>query len=153
MPRKGIYVDTNLLLLYIVGRTGREYIAKHRRLGDYSAGDFDALLNILVREDAVYVTPNTLTETSNLLGQHREPERSRFMIMLRHIIHDSQEVYVASTQASSRQDFLQLGLTDAVLLDAVSEETPLLTVDKKLHSAALAKGDGAAFDFLVLRRF
>ncbi|MCY4624153.1 MAG: PIN domain-containing protein [Chloroflexi bacterium] len=153
MPFRGIYVDTNLLLLYVVGRTGHEYIAKHRRLSQYTVGDYHTLLNVVNRAEAVYVTPNTLTETTNLLGQHREPERSRFMIMLRHIIHDSQEVYVASSQASSRQDFLQFGLTDAVLLDAASEETPLLTVDQRLHSAALAKGDGAALNFLELRSF
>ena len=152
MPRKGLFIDTNLLLLYVVGRTGRQYITKHRRLGGYSRDDYAILLNILNAEDAVYVTPNILTETSNLLSQHGEPERSLFMAMLRYIIQASQELYVASTDASTNREFLQLGLTDSALLEVVSEDTPLLTVDVELYIAALAKGNEAAINFTTFRR-
>lgn len=93
------------------------------------------------------VTPNTLTETSNLLALHKNPERSRFLDMLQYVMENSDEVTVASADASRNRAFRRLGLTDAVLLEIVSAETPLLTVDLDLFVAASAKDPDAAVNF------
>ena len=53
--------------------------------------------------------------------------------------------------ASRNASFKRLGLTDAVLLEVVSAETPLLTVDLDLYVAALAKAPNAAFNFRHLQ--
>ena len=151
MPPSGYFIDTNLLVLLVVGSVGRELIEKHRRLREYSGEDYDILIDLLDRVQRVYVTPNTLTETSNLLAQHREPERSRFFDRLRFIIHESEEVVVASAVASSNSAFNRLGLTDAALLEAISTETPLVTVDLDLYLAANASGQEAALNFTHLR--
>ena len=79
----GYLIDANLLVLLAVGNEGRDFIAKHRRLDEYSAADYDILIGLLRQVSRVLVTPNTLTEASNLLSQHGEPERSRFMGSLR----------------------------------------------------------------------
>ena len=147
MPPSGYFIDTNLLVLLVVGSEGRELIEKHRRLREYSAEDYDVLIELLGRVERVYVTPNTLTETSNLLAQHRDPERSRFFEKLRFIIQESKEVTVASVKASSNSAFNRLGLTDAALLEAVTPETPLVTVDLKLYLAAIASGREVALNF------
>ena len=76
---EGYFLDTNLLVLLIVGSESRELIPKHRRLEHFTVDDFDILAEFLENADRLYVTPNTLTETSNLVGQHGEPERSLFM--------------------------------------------------------------------------
>lgn len=96
MPPSGYFIDTSLLVLLVVGSAGKELIEKHRRLRDYSAEDYEILIKLLGRVERVYVTPNTITETSNLLAQHGEPERSRFFDRLRFIIHESEEIVVAS---------------------------------------------------------
>ncbi len=149
--RTGLFVDASLLVLFIVGSVGRDLIKKHRRLGEYSSEDFDVLVDLLDPVDRLFVTPNTLTEASNLLAQHRDPERSRFFDRLRFVIQDSEEVVVASVDASNNEAFGQLGLTDAALLEAITEETPLITVDLGLYSAALAKNQGAAMNFTHYR--
>ena len=115
MPPSGCFIDTNLLVLLVVGSVGRDFIAKHRRLRAYSAEDYEILIELLDRVERVYVTPNTLTETSNLLAQHADPERSRFFDRLRFIIQESKEVTVVGAQASSNSAFNRLGLTDAAL--------------------------------------
>jgi hypothetical protein len=56
----GLFIDTNLLVLLTVGSVGRDLIAKHRRLREYTAEDYDLLLNLLGNFDRVFVTPNTL---------------------------------------------------------------------------------------------
>ena len=54
---------------------------------------------------------------------------SQFFKMLRFLIENSTEVVVASADASRTSAFTRLGLTDAALLEVVSPETPLLTVE------------------------
>ena len=150
--RTGLFIDASLLVLLIVGSVGRDLIGtKHRRLGEYSSEDFDVLIELLDTVDRVFVTPNTLTETSNLLAQHGDPERSRFFDRLRSVIQESEEIVVASVDASSNEAFGRLGLTDAALLEVITKETPLITVDLKLYLAALEKNEGAAMNFTHFR--
>ena len=152
MATEGLFIDTNLLVLLTVGSVGRDLIAKHRRLREYTAEDYDLLLNLLGNVDRVFVTPNTLTETSNLIAQHGEPERSSFLDRLRYIIHESEEIVVASAEASENTSFNRLGLTDSALLEMVTDETPVLTVDLDLYLAAVEKSAYAAMNFTHHRR-
>ena len=151
MPPTGFFIDANLLVLLIVGSVGRDLIAKHRRLKKFTVEDFDRLINLINRVDRVFVTPNTLTETSNLLAQHGEPECSRFFDRLQFIIQESKEIVVASTVAARNNAFKQLGLTDSALLEAATPETPIVTVDLDLFHAALEKGQDTAVNFTHLQ--
>lgn len=148
----GYFIDANLLVLLVVGSVGRSLIAKHRRLQGYSPEDYETLVDLLSHVDGLYVTPNTLTETSNLLAQHGEPERSLFLEHLRAIIQESREVVIRSAEAADSDEFVDLGLTDAALLEAISTEVPLVTVDTDLYLAALGKGNTQAVNFRRLRQ-
>ena len=151
MPSSGFFIDANLLILLVVGSVDRDLIPKHRRLRRFTVEDYERLLNLIGHFDRVFVTPNTLTETSNLLAQHADPERSRFFDRLRFIIQESEEIVVASMDASRNSEFGRLGLTDAALLEVVTAETPLVTVDLDLYLAALAKGPYTAVNFTHLQ--
>lgn len=148
MPPVGYFVDTNLLVLYVVGQEDPEIIARHRRLQDYSKEDYDILISLLGQVGQLYATPNTLTETSNLLGQHGEPDRSRLFQRFHNIIYASREITVASEMASNNRVFEKLGLTDAVLWEVATSETPLVTVDFSLFIELVAKsGDEVVVNF------
>ena len=121
MPPAGFFLDANLLVLLVVGSVDQELVAKHRRLRRFAADDYEKLLGLIARVERVFVTPNTLTETSNLLAQHRDPERSRFFDRLRFIIQESEEIMVASAVAASNRAFQRLGLTDAALCSCHAE--------------------------------
>ena len=151
MPPAGYFIDANLFVLLVVGSVGRDLIAKHRRLREYTIDDYETLLDLLDPVDQVFVTPNTLTETSNLLAQHGEPERSLFFRRLRFIIQQSEEVVVASEAASSNSEFDRLGLTDAALLEIVTAETPVITVDLDLYLEAVRRRQDAAVNFTHFR--
>ena len=150
---RGYFVDANLLVLLVVGSVGQDLIAKHGRLKEYTAEDYETLLDLLsqTRQSQIYVTPNTLTEASNLLSQHGEPERSLILERLQVLIEDSSEIVVKSIQASSNSAFVRLGLTDAALLEAISEEIPLVTVDWPLFNEAFNKGIYNCVNFNHLR--
>ena len=148
MAREGLFIDASLLVLLVVGGVGRDLISKHKRLrGAYTAEDYDILMDLISPVDRVFVTPSTLTETSNLLAHHAEPERSQLFDKLRTLIQGSEEIVVASEDASSNSAFGRLGLTDAALLEVITTDSPLLTADLDLYLAALAKGDEAAVNF------
>lgn len=146
IPSK-IFIDANLLILLVVGETRKELIAKHRRLRQFQVEDYERLAQLVNEIDYVLVTPNTLTEASNLMAQHGEPERSRFFGVLRALIEESEEVVVASEVASRNSEFDRLGLTDAALLEAVPSSTPVVTADFDLYWAASNRDPNSAFNF------
>lgn len=141
------FVDASLLVLLVVGTTDRSLIAKHKRLNEFDDKAYDLLTELVAQASCVYVTPNTLTEASNLIGHHREPERSQCYDTLGRFIEESNEVVVESTTAARNRYFQKLGLSDAALLEVVSPERPLLTVDLDLYLAALATGKVSAVNF------
>ena len=145
-----LLIDTNLLVLFIVGAADREYIPKHKKLTAFTVEDYDTLLGIVSGASEVLVTPNTLTETSNLAAYIGEPARSRVLDVLRTVSTGSQERYIPSSTAARRSEFLWLGLTDTALLETAAKDVTLLTTDFNLYNAALAKG-AKAFNFNHLR--
>ncbi len=143
MSPKAFLLDSNLLLLFVVGATSRALISRHKRLKAFIEKDYDKLVELLSDVPQVLLTPNTLTETSNLAGQIDEPARTEIYRMLRAVIDRTDEHYIRSPEAAGRSEFLRLGLTDAALLEASSEEIVILTTDVGLYLAALDKGSPA----------
>jgi hypothetical protein len=137
-----IIIDTNLLVLLVVGQTSPTYIAKHKRLKAYSKEDYELLLDVLSGAATLAVTPHILTETSNLLANIDEPAKSRIRVRFREMIglETTDERRLQSKDVSRKPEFMWLGLADVSLLDACSSTETLLTADFDLHSAALARG-------------
>lgn len=151
MPSSRLLIDANLLVLLVVGMTARRLVSKHKRLREFSEDDYDLLTALISAVDEVVVTPNTLTEASNLLKQHRDPERSRFLDGLKAVIKGGREITVPSADASDNPAFRRLGLADAAILEIVSKDTKLLTVDLDLWKAASSRGSNAAENFWHLK--
>jgi hypothetical protein len=152
MPKSGVFVDASLLVLLVVGLADKDLISKHKRLKwRFDTDDYELLRDFVNQFPRVFVTPNTLTEASNLLAQHGEPQRSRILGKLADLIAVSQEAYVESRTACRNKEFCRLGLTDAALLEEVSPDKPLLTVDVDLYYAALGKDSEAGINFEHMR--
>ncbi len=117
---EGIYIDANLILLLTVGLTRPELITKHRRTKEFSVSDYKLLIEFLAQFKTILVTPNTLTEASNLLSQHADPERTEILETVRTLVSEtSKETVVASAEAVKHIKFRDLGQTDVVLLKKV----------------------------------
>ena len=67
--RKGILIDTNLLLLFVVGSCNVKHIGTFKRTKKFIPADFEALRRMLGNFRRLVTTPNILTEVSNFLGQ------------------------------------------------------------------------------------
>lgn len=140
-------VDSNLLVLLIVGRVDRSLITRHRRLKHFTPEDYDRLVKLLADAERIVVTPNTLTETANLLAFQRGSLGEALAIELQSLIEQEVEIVVPSIKAARRPEYRRLGLTDAALLELASEERPLLTADMRLYGATLAQDASSALNF------
>jgi hypothetical protein len=133
-------IDTNLLVLLVVGLASKDFIAKHKRLREFAIADFELLATIIDAYSPIVVTQNVWTETSNLARYISEPARARVGAVMRHMMSNSEEAYVTSVSASAREEFLTLGLTDSAILELKPASIPILTADLNLYLAAQKAG-------------
>lgn len=139
--RKIVVIDTNLLLLLIVGKTDRRYIKAHKKTKSFDLDDFDLLLRILSKYKSIVVTPNVLTETSNLASFISDDAAKQAIFRtLAAFISQHDEKYVVSKDAGHRQEFRRLGLSDSALLEVNKTGVVMLTADRALHVAAQTAG-------------
>lgn len=146
-----VLIDANLLVLLVVGLKDPALIGNHKRTSTFLAEDFDLLKNTLDVYEAVIVTPNIVTECSNLLRYTSAPLAEELMAILGQVVSSIGERYVASSEAAVIPEFRRLGLTDAAAIDIVGPASHLLTVDHDLYLAASYKSPGHAFNFNHLR--
>jgi hypothetical protein len=128
----GLLVDTNLLLLYLIGRTNKNRILNFKRTQAYTIDDFD-LLNRFMAEFKVLITPpHVLTEVSNL-GDLQRQEREVFRSCFVQIVEQSREHYDERLSAVQETCFRRLGLTDAAIAALASQGFLFLTDDLDLY--------------------
>lgn len=138
-----LIIDANLPVLFIVGTANRSLIGKHRRLKAFSVEDFDLLCGLVASSPQVLVTPNTLTEASNLLGYIAEPARTQVFETFRSVVLATSEEYVQSRTACKSAEFLRLGLTDSGLIEISDPSRSILTTDLDLYLSAQRRGVSA----------
>lgn len=119
-----------------MGLTSPNYIGRHKRLDAFDRQDHEILQSLLGNSAYVVVTPNVLSEASNLLRHIAEPARSQIMRQFAQIIPKTAEHYVPSADAARSPSFLRLGLADAANLIAASAKDTLLTADFDLWGEA-----------------
>ena len=131
-----ITLDSNPVILLIVGSARRSFIKLHKKLTQYDAVDFDILRAVMSKFSEIVLSPNVLTETSNLALYVREPIKSEVVTELSRMILRMREHVVPSRVAIARPEYRRLGLTDAVLLEIASGGATLFTDDQALYAAA-----------------
>ena len=147
-----VALDSNLLLLLIVGRVSPRLVGRHKRLKSYRMGDFRLLAETIGQADGLIAIPNALTEVSNLAGYGLAgPVRDEVSRSLREVVRELDEIYRPSLQAVTEPEFDWLGLCDSAWLGAIGADTVLLTGDTPLYRAAISRGL-SAMNFNALRQ-
>lgn len=131
---KKLIIDTNLLLLFVIGiiDDGR-YIKKSNRLSDFDEDDFQKITRVIGFFNEVYITPYIATEVSNLInldGDVRDEIFIKFRLLIEKLI---KVVNVNLIEDMDGQTFLRYGLTDNSIISLVSEYF-ILTNDSRLCS-------------------
>ncbi len=110
---RGAILDSNLLLLLVVGRVDRALIGRFKRTREFREGEFDLVAGLAGSFSRLFSTPNILTEVSNLGGQLGGPDRPSFFQVLGRTIEKLEESYIESRRAASTPAFERLGLADS----------------------------------------
>lgn len=128
----GLLIDSNLLVLLIVGRTNRHRVSQFKRTNTYTYSDYELLELFVSFFERTLITPNVATEVSNLTdlsGNELAVARQR----LQEFVVLSDERYAKSQSVVRTPAFPQLGLTDAALA-SLGDNALVLTDDLSLFS-------------------
>ncbi|MFD1253853.1 hypothetical protein DEVEQU_01683 [Devosia equisanguinis] len=136
MARKPVILDTNLLLLLVVGETDKAMVDRHRRLQIYTLEDFVWVRQQVNASAGLILCPNIITETSNLIRYSSNRDAIAIAELFKIVVGQFDETYVPSTSAVQRQEHGRLGVTDSVLLILANSMAQLITDDLDLALAA-----------------
>ncbi len=135
----GLLIDTNLLIVLLVGRTSPRRIPTCDRTQSYSIEDY-RLLERLVAEFRTTITiPHILTEVSNLDPLHGR-ERSQFQAHYQQWIEASREFFDESRAVVHDPLFRPAGLADAAISMVARHGMLVLTDDLRFWGMLLRRG-------------
>ena len=136
MPNPALLLDSNLLLLLLIGSLDRDLVRNFKRTSSFSDSDFDLLQDIVVRSGGIITTPHVLTEVSNLANSLRDDLKPSFSQIFKVSIAHFEERFTAATELS-QDPLFRFGMTDTSLHHAANDAI-VLTEDGRF-AAQLAK--------------
>jgi hypothetical protein len=149
--RKGVFVDTNMLVLYIMGSTDTKYVNRTisgKNNTNYTEDDFDLAAKFIDYFDRKITSPHILTETSNLLGENKKYD---FQSILKGYIKLTDEIYETSVELAETGYFVDFGLADSSIIysstNIYKDSHLIFTVDGKLSNYLSTTG----IDFVTLQ--
>jgi hypothetical protein len=139
-----LLVDTNVLLLHVVGSHDRTMIGRLKRTETFTEEDFDLLQEELARYSGLVVTASVLSEVSNLLPNWAHPNIAGTMPVVFALF---EELGAAFLTVMADPVFPRLGFTDtgiATIASAVTadEAIHVLTDDVHLYNELAYRGIG-----------
>jgi hypothetical protein len=132
---RGVLVDANLLVLFLVGLINRQRIQNFKRTQDFTIKDFDLLQRLIKRFGKLFATPHVLSQVSDLTdlpGKERDKIRELFKLLVERQI---EEFYDRSILLVADPLFKGHGLTDAAIATICSRGILVLTADGNLQRA------------------
>lgn len=150
----GIFLDTNVLLLFIFALYQPSKIGS-KRLSKYSKEDGELLIQYVQKFSRILTTPHVLAETSNLARQISKDKQSKELAETLYplFFHDTQNSFVKLNidEILVNVDlFGKLGLTDSCIAALAQEKQLLLTDDLDLYLATNSNG-GDVINFTHMR--
>jgi predicted nucleic acid-binding protein len=144
---RSVVLDTNLLVLLVVGSTEPSLIQRHKRTKGFDDSDYRLLTEVLCAYDQLIVTPHILAETSNLLAQAPDDAtRGNVMRIFEKLICSAEmdERFDEARMLARRPEFHRLGLTDCAALEVSKNGVPFITTDVGAYLAAAAVNHNAS---------
>lgn len=132
--RKGVLIDTNILLLLILGSADINQVGRNNRLRKYTPQDLQLVQELIKRSRGpILATPHVLAETDNLARQALNGSlQKKAMVFIRNLIINLEEVPIPSKQAVQDPVYFWLGLTDAGIAQVKTRGCIVLLDDGRL---------------------
>ena len=125
---KGLLIDTNILLLYIVGSFNPILIRDFKRTANFSEDDFERVSKFIDYFELKITTPHVLTEISDFIDN-----RQNLQVGLKVYIEGSKEIFLESLELSKKETFLKFGLADTSVTYTAKDSYLIFTDDRPLY--------------------
>lgn len=132
--KKGIIVDTNLLLLVIAG--GTPSIVDFKRTSGYTSDDYLLLLHVIDQFERLVATPHILAELSNLTNGLYGKHLQDFYVTLKNSLSTICEIHCPALDICKDYELSPFGLTDVGIIAAAKDKYLVLTDDLRVASFA-----------------
>ncbi len=129
---RGVVVDTNILLVYLIGLHDPDLIPRFKRTQTFSKEDHQLLVLLFARFRRIITTPGILTEVNSLAGQLAGDVKSSFFGTFQKQIMLLEEQHTASKDVCVHAQFAMCGLTDAAIMTIAAIGLLVLTDDFRL---------------------
>jgi hypothetical protein len=137
---KGVFVDTNLLVLLLVGLVNRERIRNFKRTQDFTIEDFRMLDSLMKWFGGPLVTtPHVLSQVSDLTDLSGN-EGSAMRQLFKSKVEVFEEKYDPASDLVQHPLFEGFGLGDASVAAACKRGVVVLTADVQLQLALERSG-------------
>jgi rRNA-processing protein FCF1 len=136
--RKGIIVDTNLMLLLVVGMYDLARIATFKRTCKYNVQIYKIVVAVVEQFQIRYTTPYVVTEVDNLSRNLRDDEWLAISGALRELVAASIELYSDSNALLRSPLHSQIGVADTSI--AMIPDALVFTDDLPLYSRLQREG-------------
>lgn len=133
-------IDTNALVILLLGIIDTKLIGKHKRASIYEINDYKNLLNFIGDYSNLLVLPNVWTEVDNLLNDFSGNYKYKYLATIKEIIQNTSEKYFESSKIILSYNFDVVGLTDSILIEIAKDCKCIITSDSKLSDLAIANG-------------
>ncbi len=144
-------IDTNALLVLVIGLMDTRLFETHKRTSIYEEDDFYNLLSVIGSDfTKVIVLPNVWTEVDNLLNNFSGTYKYPYILTIARLIKESTESYIPSETVVTNHEFYNLGLTDCLILEQAKKCQLLITSDSSLSEIAIANGI-AVYDLVKVK--
>ena len=143
--RKSILLDSNLLLVLLIGAYDPLLLQNFKRVRNFTIDDYDLLVVLLESHNILLTTPHILTEISNLANSLPEYIKADWFLSFaawlqsKDDIPGLREIWTPAEQLATMPDFAAFGLTDTAL-SALAHETMIVTEDRRLSGVLRQRG-------------
>lgn len=132
LRNKLVTLDCNIFLLLVIGSIDKVHISKFKRTETFTEEDFDTLI-LLIKNSQVMITPNVVTEASNLLESYYENKEKIGLQFLQNICQSIPETYENSKNLTNNETFLKFGLSDSSIANLCKVGAIAITIDLPLY--------------------
>ena len=147
--KRGILVDTNILLLYVVGSFDPKLVPNFKRTQQFTVEDFELVIRLFESFAKIVTTPNILTEVNSLAGQLGEPAKRKCLVNFGIRIESLDEQHTPSSELANAAQWPEVGLTDCGILRTAKGKYLVLTDDWRLAGLSEKLGvDAVNFNHL-----
>jgi hypothetical protein len=141
---RGIFVDSGILILFIVGSKDPRLIRNFGRTAGFDENDFILVSKFIESFNEKITSPHILTEVSDLLGEGND-----FHTILQAYINTSEEKCLKSREIAKTGSFFKFGIADSAIIEISRNAYLIFTADNRFYGYLNQIGiEAVSFDLL-----